>query len=281
MEIESFEQWRIPGEIAGVLSYEDSESLRGRTGLSERHRHAELELHLVLEGSGTYLIGDERLTVEAGMLAWVPPKMDHILLEAFTRIRRWMMLVRPEVVHHVLGKSGHDLLARQRTRSLCRMLPKAVARGLGTVLSEVCDQPFGSPSLHNAGIEFALARAWVLFSRATVTPDAAEVHPAITRAVRILRDGGSTLTMDQLARKCGLSPSRLSKIFAAEMGISVTEFRNRQRIERFLDFYGTGNRLSISDAALEAGFGSYAQFYRIFRDMLGYTPAEHARRVRR
>jgi len=97
--------------------------------------------------------------------------------------------------------------------------------------------------------------------------------------VRLLREASESETLEALARKSGLSASRLSRLFTEQVGLSVTEFRNRQRVERFIELYGDGRRRSISEAALEAGFGSYPQFYRVFRDATGRTPAEHARRV--
>jgi AraC-like DNA-binding protein len=45
-------------------------------------------------------------------------------------------------------------------------------------------------------------------------------------------------------------------------------------VERFLDIYGTGQRRTMLDAALEAGFGSYPQFHRVFKRMMGYSPMQ-------
>ena len=64
----------------------------------------------------------------------------------------------------------------------------------------------------------------------------------------------------------------------AAMGVSMVDFRNRHRIERFFELYRDGYRLNITQAAFEAGFGSYAQFHRVFRKTLGYGPAELRRR---
>ena len=37
--------------------------------------------------------------------------------------------------------------------------------------------------------------------------------------------------------------------------------------------YGGGRRTTALAAALEAGFGSYAQFYRVFREETGRSPS--------
>ena len=73
--------------------------------------------------------------------------------------------------------------------------------------------------------------------------------------------------MDDLKTMAALVDLRaetISRLFKAQIGISLTTFRNRCRVDRFLEIYGHGHRHTILEAALEAGFGSYAQFYRIF-----------------
>jgi transcriptional regulator GlxA family with amidase domain len=70
-------------------------------------------------------------------------------------------------------------------------------------------------------------------------------------------------------------------LFAQHTGVTIVEFRNRQRIERFLALYGSGHRHDLLSAALAAGFGSYAQFHRVFRRIMGCSPAEYRRRLRR
>jgi len=44
--------------------------------------------------------------------------------------------------------------------------------------------------------------------------------------------------------------------------------------------YGSGNRWNMTQAALASGFGSYAQFHRVFKRHFGFGPAEYRRRVR-
>ena len=48
----------------------------------------------------------------------------------------------------------------------------------------------------------------------------------------------------------------------------------------FLEIYGDGRGVKMTSAALDAGFGSYPQFHRVFRERMGCAPAEHARRLR-
>ncbi len=105
----------------------------------------------------------------------------------------------------------------------------------------------------------------------------------LTLAQRALRalEKDPVVTGERIAEELGISPGHLARSFKSEMGLSLVEYRNRLRIERFLRSVQGGNE-SLLGAALEAGFGSYAQFFRVYRKLLGTTPREHlgARRTR-
>lgn len=78
----------------------------------------------------------------------------------------------------------------------------------------------------------------------------------------------------QIAGKLDLSLSRLARVFKAEMGMSLVEYRNRLRLDRFEVLLDRG-RTNLLEAALAAGFGSYAQFHRVFRALRHMTPREY------
>jgi len=80
----------------------------------------------------------------------------------------------------------------------------------------------------------------------------------------------------QIAGKLDISLSRLARVFKAEMGMSLVEYRNRLRLDRFAVLLDRG-RTNLLEAALAAGFGSYAQFHRVFRAMRRGTPREFLR----
>jgi len=104
-------------------------------------------------------------------------------------------------------------------------------------------------------------------------PQAIARTDLVSRAVELIRRNPS-FEREDLAHKLGTTTGRLGKLFKAEMGFSVTAYRNRLRLETFLGLVerGGGNLL---EAALDAGFGSYAQFHRVFRSLLGTTPREY------
>jgi AraC-like DNA-binding protein len=99
--------------------------------------------------------------------------------------------------------------------------------------------------------------------------------PGVVKATQLLSEDPA-MTAEDLGVSLGLSASRVARLFKSEMGISLVEYRNRLRLARFsalLD--GRGDNLL--DAALSAGFGSYAQFHRVFVALKGTTPGKFLR----
>ena len=80
----------------------------------------------------------------------------------------------------------------------------------------------------------------------------------------------------ELAAALNISLSRLARVFKILMGMSLVEYRNRLRLDRFESLLDRG-RTNLLEAAMEAGFGSYAQFHRVFRANLHASPREYLR----
>jgi AraC-like DNA-binding protein len=285
MASESFARWRIPREIDGIALLGDFEHGPGRSGLENRHAHAELELHLVTRGRCAFLLDERRIEAGPGTLVWVPPGRQHTVLDPDPDFRRWMLLARKRLVQRVLPADDARVLlgrggAAASEAPLSRMLAGGPARALAAAFDEAGRSAREHFTLHNTTMAYLLARAFSAFASSDALPVSATFHPAVARAIALLRDPDATHTRDALARRSGLSEWHLSKLFREQVGVSLVDFRNRCRLERFFALYGDGTSVTMSTAALDAGFGSYPQFHRVFRARMGRSPAEHQRRAR-
>jgi methylphosphotriester-DNA--protein-cysteine methyltransferase len=110
--------------------------------------------------------------------------------------------------------------------------------------------------------------AWALHGQAS-EPAAETVHPAVSQAARLLAED-ARVTLTQVAATAGVSASRLRHLFHEQTGSTLVSYRNRQRLQRFLDHHSS--RRSLLEESLTAGFGSYAQFHRVFRSLMGTSP---------
>ncbi len=103
-------------------------------------------------------------------------------------------------------------------------------------------------------------------------PSTTARHPTLRKAVHRLAHDPS-LSGKDLGQALEVSVSRLSRLFKDELGISLVDYRNQVRLERFASAMQSGS-MSLLQAALSAGFGSYAQFHRVFRAVHGRSPSD-------
>ena len=97
-----------------------------------------------------------------------------------------------------------------------------------------------------------------------------------TRMVRRLLatlEQDAVVNTKEIADELGVSSGHLARLFRSELGMSLVEYRNRHRLRRFFDQVEQGET-NLSNAAVAAGFGSYAQFHRVYRRSFGGTPRD-------
>jgi AraC-like DNA-binding protein len=262
----------LPAGLDGNLWY-----YRNLGRIHAMHHHAELEFNLVTQGAGVYLLANRKYRIRHGDLLWLFPAQEHVLIEQTLDFEMWICVSKPGAVRRVATDPGTEVL-RQKipTGEYCRRLTQGDLTRLHSLFVEV-EAARDRPGLFNTGLSYALLAAWRCFERSADVP-VCDVHPAVEKAARLIRDESARMSVDELARRSGLSSTRLSRLFKQQTGVALVDFRNRQRIERYLQLYGTGQRMTMLDAALEAGFGSYPQFHRVFKRVTGRSPGSHRKR---
>jgi AraC-like DNA-binding protein len=238
------------------------------------HRHAELELNLVVRGSASYLLGDRRYALTPGTLTWLFPGQDHVLIEESADHELWWAVFRPALVARI-ATTQHAAPLREQDpvgQFSCR-LDSGRVRRLATLFHELRDAETADDVLANTGLAYLLSFAWRAFLDSDDVVEGVDLHPAVETVARMLRADPNAGDLAELARAASLSPAHLSRIFKEQTGVSISRFRNQQRLQRFLLLYGRGRRTTALAAALEAGFGSYPQFHRVFREHTGRSPS--------
>lgn len=252
-------------------------------GANRRHHHAELELNLVTRGTGTYLLGNRQYQIRRGDLLWLFPAQEHVLIEQTPDFQMWIVVFRRRLIRRTaVDPAFLPLLQRSFAGEACRRLRQPDLARFEDIFVQISETA-NEPGLLNASLAYALLHAWKCFEHAGEVP-ANSVHPAVERTARMLLSDENGYGLSQLARRAGLSPSRLSRLFKQQTGLSIVEFRNRQRMRRFLERIelacDSDDHSTLLESALESGFGSYPQFHRVFRQATGCSPAEYQRRHR-
>ena len=105
------------------------------------------------------------------------------------------------------------------------------------------------------------------------TPGGPGQPTRMVRRVLAALEEDAGLRCRDLAREFGVSPGHLARLFKTDLGVSLVEYRNRLRLRSFFERVEDGEA-NLTSAAHAAGFGSYAQFYRVYRQVLGGTPRD-------
>lgn len=273
------ENLQLPSVWNGSISLHMSEA-----PMYAPHRHDELELNLVTAGRAAYLLGERRYDLTRNTLVWLFPGQDHVLLDRSKDHEMWIGLFKHDLLNRPdIGGQNNSGTAMLRESAppghFCRRLAEADGARLASLLREIHSVRSDTPWF-NAGLGYVLLSAWGAYRAAEEPVAGPDVHPAVEQAARLLRDEPNPLSVGQLAARVGLSPTYLSRLFHQQTGVTLVDFRNRQRIERFLRLYGNGKRMSALEAALETGFGSYPQFHRVFTQQMGCNPAAYRQRLR-
>jgi AraC-like DNA-binding protein len=100
----------------------------------------------------------------------------------------------------------------------------------------------------------------------------ARLRDPLVRSATELLVADPSLGCEEIARRLGVSKAHLTRIFKQRAHASIVDYRNELRLAQFLSH---SNDRSIHAAALGAGFGSYAQFHRVFRARFGKSPREY------
>ncbi|NQU39797.1 MAG: AraC family transcriptional regulator [Lentisphaerae bacterium] len=241
------------------------------------HRHRELEVNLVTRGDASYVVDGARYTLGPGTIIWLFPEQRHVLVGCSPEFSMWIGVFRPRFVGRHCRTHASVLTQSTPGRVLIGELAPSSLHHLDLFFADL-EKRQSEPALINAGLGYALLRAWAAYAEAEQDQKAQRLHPAVARMIALLDASPLDEPLQQLSRRAGLSHSRLSRLFKHQLGQSLPEFRDRIRIERFCDAYRADPDRTMLDIALDAGFGSYAQFYRVFKRQMGEGPASYRRR---
>ncbi len=238
------------------------------------HRHEKLELNLVLQGRAAYLLGDTRYELSRHGIVWLFPGQEHLFLSCSEDYCAYILVFKPQLLARVCSDPISETLQQSDpARHFYKSLPPEAALRLANLCERLAEDT--DAGLFNAGLGYALLLAWNAYLSSGETAHGAAIHPGVEQVVRWLQEETEPETVEALARRVGLSASHLSRLFGRQMGMTLTDFRNTKRLERFLRLIQVQPELNLGQAALEAGFGSYAQFYCVFLQHMGCSPAAY------
>ncbi|MGC4064056.1 MAG: helix-turn-helix domain-containing protein [Polyangiaceae bacterium] len=243
---------------------------RGNQYDHPRHRHSAIEMNLVVAGRGRYEVDGRHHALGAGSILWIPSGAPHYLEERSADFSMWIVAAAIDRLGQAIPSELAESMFRNGANGgTTKVLPDQEVNWIDRELARI--QTSHSHVLLRAGITYTLLRAWEATQASPSILPGELLSAPLYRALALL-EADARLSREDLAEQVRVTPERLGRLFQTELGISFIEYRNRIRLEKFLVIHRSG-RMTLLGACLEAGFGSYAQFHRVFTEILGDTPS--------
>lgn len=225
----------------------------------EPRRHRELAAYHVIAGQMRYLVDDRVCLAGPRTLLWVTSDHAHMLLSETPDFDMWIFVFSDELKPK--GKALPELVSRLPVEShdeLCR-------------IAEVCERS-ADELVRLKGISWWGERA-LEAALAGESSDLAYCRPVVKRAAELIAADPS-LENDELAIRLGLGAPRIARLFREDTGDGLCDYRNRCRLAEVDRLLASSRGANLLSCAMDAGFGSYSQFFRVFQTMRGQSPRE-------
>lgn len=265
------------------------------------HRHKELEMNIVIKGCAEYILENQRYKLTPGNIVWLFPGQEHQLAKTDLNFEMYVIVFKEELFKNTLFlKEKYNVLSEQNPMgSFCRRISLQSIEKLERICESLCEldakqnvtspaylyagQAFGfkknseyhhsDPVLLNAGLSYLMTIGWHLFITEGAEENKEMLNHSVEQAVDLLQTfPEKDYSLHQLSVECGISASRLSRLFNEQIGLSIVDYKNKLKLEQFFECIKNNPEYSISEACYVVGFGSYSQFYKTFRQSFGISP---------
>jgi len=271
-------QTSLTGEVAGIVarvpgSFIAKEQVyRGQTSFP-RHEHEFSSLFVILDGVVREESGNENLDCRSGAIGFVPAGEAHASRFGATPVHGLTVILDESW----LTRAGVD---RAERASAGRRRVGYAPAGRTAVPAMRLNTALRRPDV---GAGLATEELLLDLLAAALPDDAAESHARrdardrgwITRVTELLTERcADPISLSEVARCAGRNHAHAARAFRAATGSSMTEHMQTARITRACALLRT-TRASIVDVALRVGFFDQAHFTRVFRRVMGDTPARY------
>ena len=247
----------------------------------------EYEIHLIREGTGSYLIGDEIGTFEAGHVAIIGSGLPHDWMSnlkpgEFIKNRDAVIQFLPEFINGLmetmpelrdlktlLKESSHGIIYSGETAKRAAKEIEAVEGSSGT-----------RKILHLLALLVLLSEApkkeKQLITKQLFTPDASdEGISAVESGVKYIFDNlTKNIRMSEAAKRAHMSEPTFSKYFKKASGLTFSEMVRKMRISHACKMLEDSNE-TISSICAASGYTNLANFNRQFLSEMNMTPSAY------
>lgn len=188
-------------------------------------------------------------------------------------------LTGPEINHAMRfgGKSCALIFLEPNTADYAHIRSTNSGREQAGIFTTLAEEAYLLDFLHRVNdCENAAALQGVLDAFSLAAADSAPRHLPDARmqkiALQVARESADNIPIAELAASLAMSVSSLEHLFKKEIGVPIRMFRIWFRLKAAVLYLKEG--LSLTEAALRAGFYDSAHFTRTFKEVFGLPPSE-------
>ncbi len=252
------------------------------------HFHPELQLCFVIEGSGQRLIGDQLCDIESGEVVLLGPNLPHVWrYDSSGESGGDAGGIRAVVVHFDSSLLGAEWLERPELRDVRLLLTRA-SQGLqatGKLQCELADRIRRLAGADGFAKIIGLLEMLHLMAESRelrticgtgYQPVASQLDvERLRRACDFIHDHAhKEISRDTVAAVVHMSGSGFSRFFKTRTGMTFQEFVADVRISRACQYLAS-SEMSVTEIALECGFGELTTFNRAFKKYRDTTPTKY------
>lgn len=224
-------------------------------------------IHIILEGKGSFLVGDRKIELSANQGFIIRPGMSAYYEASAVEPWKYLWLAfNGERAKEFLEKAG--LMAGRDSFEVAN-----ASLFLNLIIACLSNQ---SRRMSDELMLNGLVYQFVALITKEVVPlshtKIKKMHPRVPEVVTFLaKHFKEPISIQDVANRLLIDRSYLSRIFKESMGISIKEFLNRLRISYAFDLVNTSEK-SIEAISYECGFNSHDVFIRSFKKIYGIAP---------
>lgn len=232
-----------------------------------------------MEGAGWYRVGEQKYMVRANQYFILPPNQPHVY--AADRKQPW-------TIYWIHFRGPHAAIYSEG-----QFTPQDIAPSVNSRISErqhVFEEIFSTlqrgydlESLRYASslLHYYLASMRYLHQyRGQSAGEDALYSDVVAAARHYMRENlEHHLTLEQLARYTGYSPSHFSLLFRQQTGQSPLAYLNRLKIEHACQLLKTTN-MRVNQICHKVGIDDSYYFSRLFKQLTGLSPKDYRESLR-
>jgi AraC-like DNA-binding protein len=263
--------------------------------MKRAHRHNEVELNFIEQGSLTYLFGGVRMSLQAGQTALFWATVPHQLMRVeertllhwitipFATFLQWQL---PDILTHQII-CGRFVADAQETEA---MHPQENQRLFRQWYADLQQDSPEHRKVVLLEVEARLRR--LALSMGTQDNDftkqegmlaslpSGELSSVERVACFISEHYTESLSVEQIAQTVHLHPNYMMSLFRRSFGMSIIDYITQYRVSH-AQFLLVTTDANASEIALKAGFGSVSRFYTAFKEVCGQSPVAYRATLRK